>query len=65
MNGRNRSRRTSRQTTGTRQQSVGFRQGITRHDRQRTQAPYKHRFYLPPDVHHRYNVACLSTGGCF
>lgn len=66
MNGRNRSNgRKQRQIGSATQQVVSHRQRLTRYDRQRAQAPYRHRFYLPADVYHRYNVATLSNGGCF
>ncbi len=66
MNGRNRSSgRTKRQMGSTTQEFVGHRQRFARYDRQRAQAPYRNWFVLPADVKHRYNVATLSSGGCF
>jgi hypothetical protein len=65
MNGRNRSGRMSRHNGATTQQAISHRKRIARYDRQRAQAPYRHRLLLPLDTYHRDNYACLSVGGCF
>jgi len=66
MNGRNRSRRTSRRNMVSAVETPRFRQSRRRYDRQRHAA--RHRKLgdaLPWQVMHRYNVSCLSVGGCY
>ena len=66
MNGRNRSRRTSRQTTLRTAEPPRQRQSRTRYDRQRHATRHRERGYaLPWEVMHRYNLVCLSVGGCY
>lgn len=66
MNGRNRSRRTSRQATIVAADAPRFRQGRSRYDRQRRATRHRElRHALPWQVMHRYNVNCLSVGGCY
>ena len=62
MNGRNRSRRTSRKTTIRTADSPRFHQRRLRYDRQRHASGQ--RCVLPWQLPHRYNV-CLSVGGCY
>ena len=68
MNGRNRSRnssRTQRKPTASTYQVTRHRQRSTRYDRQRHAT--RHREWVPLQwvPMHRYNVGCLSVGGCF
>lgn len=65
MNGRNRSRRQSRQN-GAVQSAPRFRQHNGSVGRQRRYARHRESWYpLPVQIMHRYNVATLSVGGCF
>ena len=66
VNGRNRSRRTTRQATPSTTQPPRFRQIRSRYDRQRHATGYRKTWdTLPWQVMHRYNVHCLSVGGCY